>query len=349
MHLIAPEHFASGNVYQKELMENLGRVSKITQLNKASVYTFDWDRDSVTTLLPGGRTTFSAKPWVFYRGISRLQCVTLEWGGDPSARPTVNDTSCSFSKEYQLGSHVENALIEGEVKMHSSGAGNSITELISINNESPRKLVRLENGEGSVAQRFKVVRPNPISSLSFQTDMVCGSHTPSYAGSNLDTVGFNELSFSVTPFDHVRWGSLTVMETFTGLDPVENAPEGSFRWGHGPQTSCSFSVNENEKVILDFSFSNVLPEQDVTVVFNGNAVKNFSKLPRQQWLHEATSGKMPLYARKGENTVEFRYSRYNGLDPGSTFAPTDSRKLAVAFTEFKIEKDVPPQEETILH
>lgn len=348
LHLVLPEHFGSSNCYQKDFLDHLGKASGISSISKGQIYDYDWKREARSPLKSGSVSVFSAKAWLFYKNITELSNVTADWENSPSIHPTLNGGPSWFTKLYALETPARDALIEGEIHAFSKGEGNILTGSVSLDGEPPVNVCQVQGKTGAVRSRFKFFKRGPVSTLLFKVDMVCDVLTPSYPGSNLDTVKFNELWLKVTPLTDFRFGSTSLLETFQGLDPEENTPEGRFRWGHGPVTSCSFQVRKAQSVRVAYAFTNVIPGQEVTITHNGDVVGKLKDLLAQKWLTDVVRGELTLEARPGENTVNFQFSKYNGQCNTSTFAPKDTRPMAVAFTKLTIETVEPTQEQGVL-
>ena len=339
LRFVAPENFAATPGYQREFLEHMGPPASVTTISKGSLHTYRWTRDGVAPLAPGERADFSAKPWEFYRGATALRDLTTHWQGTPFVHPTRNGEWAWFSKDYRLGERPRRMLLDGEVDFFSSGAGNAFILVARLDGGETVPLVSATDACGGGKRRFKFVTPGPAQDVRFLVRMRCAAKTPQYPGSNLESVGFRELRFQATPLAALAWGSASLVETFQGLTPEETSPEGNFRWGHGPETSCTFQAKAGERIRLDFAFCNVLPDQSVQLLFNGRTVAAYDHLPRQKWLRETIADTLSLTTDAGENRLVFRFAAYNGQDAAATFAPGDTRPLAAAFTRLRIEKD----------
>lgn len=349
LHLItAGDAFSESTKHAQEFMKNMGQETSKASLSKATIYSYDWDRTPLSAVKPNETVEFSAKPWLFYRFVSELQDVTINWRNDPLVHATKNNTPCSFTKKYTMAADMANAVIDGSFSVLPSGGGSSISSELTINDQTKHSILHVDSADTNNIKRFRLIQRSSVSTLAFKTKIYCGVRQPAYPGSNLDTVGFRALKFSVTPIDEFRWGSLTFLEQFSGLDPQEESAQGKFRWAHGPETSCTFVADSDYAAVLDYSFSNPLPDQGIDILLNGNIIKSYNNIPDTPLMKSNLKEKIHFLAPKGENTIIFRFKKYNGLNQSTTFAPDDSRPLAAPFAKLRIDRDDRTSSNTLL-
>lgn len=349
LHLIAPgDAFGEINNHAQEFMKSMGRETSKASLSKATIYSYDWDRTPVSQVEPNKTVEFSAKPWEFYRLVSELQDVTISWQDDTIVHATQNNTACSFTKQYTIAPDLANVVIDGSFSILPPGSGSSISSELTVNNQIKHSILHADSANTNNTRRFRLIQHSKVSTLAFKTAIYCGVRQPAYPGSNLNTVGFKAFTFSVTPIDEFRWGSLVFLEKFNGLDPQEESAQGRFRWSHGPETSCTFVADSDCAIVLDYSFCNPLPDQSIDILLNGISIKSYHNIPASPWMTNTLEEKLHVRASKGENTVTFRFKKFNGLDPSSTFSLNDSRPLAAPFVKFRIEKEDDTLSDTLL-
>jgi len=115
-----------------------------------------------------------------------------------------------------------------------------------------------------------------------------------------------------------------------GLEPAETVGDASWRWGLGPRTELLFFLPGNANIILTIEYSQLPPQQAVTVSFNGVELET---------LH--CEGQCPIYrqyvlpGRKENNAIRFEYADWNGL--AARIVPDDIRPMAVSFTRLSLE------------
>jgi len=229
-------------------------------------------------------------------------------------------------------------MIEGNVRFVNSGLGNSFKLSAAFDDGVPMVVALSDTNEGNATRKFKIVRRSAFGKIRLTCEMRCDRRTPSYAGANLDTVGFQQLEIMNSPLRDVAFGSLSVNETTEGLNPLESSAEGLFRWGVSPGTVLSFQTGQETSMTLGYRFSSPIPGQTVMVEVNGNILKTYSDLKPHRWLQEGIDDVLLFKSISGNNTVVFHYLKGNGGCPDCTFAAQDPRALAVAFTNLRIEK-----------
>jgi hypothetical protein len=74
------------------------------------------------------------------------------------------------------------------------------------------------------------------------------------------------------------------------------------------------------------------------VEVNGKILRTYSDLKPHRWLQDGIDDVLPFKSTSGNNTVVFHYLKGNGNCPDCTFASQETRALAVAFTNLRIEK-----------
>ena len=96
----------------------------------------------------------------------------------------------------------------------------------------------------------------------------------------------------------------------------------------------------SKKLSLNFSFANIIQDQDILIEVNGKTLENLSNIGKDTVVKRQLNFK----GISGWNTLIFRYKYWNHqkVDFGDyrkvDFAPTDPRKLTVNFTQLHIEE-----------
>lgn len=118
-----------------------------------------------------------------------------------------------------------------------------------------------------------------------------------------------------------------------GLSGLERNNNEVWRWAIGPQTKINFFVDNQIKLNLKFAFKNgvPIPNQAVTVKFNGDDIRYFSA--SKIAMHEIISEDLTLKTKKGVNTIEFKYDDWNH---GKVVSGKDPRQLSIVFMDLSL-------------
>lgn len=335
---VTPHLFGAGqNEYEKEMLAAMGKPERVQRLDRLLVSTYEFGHMRNQLPEQARVALYSAKPWLFYKQASYGRNVAVEWTNTPLVHPTLNAEPCSFAYDVFPVGRQDGGLIEGHVGFVNSGSGNSFKLLAAFDDGAPMTVVLSDKVEGESTRRFKIVRRGAFDKLRLTCEMQCDIRTPSYPGANLDTVGFHQMELTNTPLRDVAFGSLSVSEATAGLNPPEATAEGLFRWGLSPGTTMSFQAAQESPMTLAYRFSNPIPGQTVMVEVNGQILRTYSDLQPHRWLQDGIDDVLPFKSVTGNNTIVFHYLKGNGSCQDCTFAPQDSRPLAVAFTTLRLE------------
>jgi hypothetical protein len=126
-----------------------------------------------------------------------------------------------------------------------------------------------------------------------------------------------------------------------GFGDLESNDKERWRWALGPKTRVKFYVDpaspdRARRFVLKLSFKNgiSIPDQCVTVRFNGKEMRHFSVA--EMAAPYAIDADIALAAQKGVNVLEFIYQDWNRRK--NTYVANDSRNLAVIFTRFALQR-----------
>ncbi|MBW4499008.1 MAG: hypothetical protein KME57_05395 [Scytonema hyalinum WJT4-NPBG1] len=121
--------------------------------------------------------------------------------------------------------------------------------------------------------------------------------------------------------------------TINGLSTIEqNSQSGTWRWALGPETRLKFKLQKPQSLMLFFSLSNPIDNQDIVIEINGATVDHLAAIKKD----DSFKRSIEFLGNEGDNTVLFKYKKWNQYK--GTFARKDQRHLAAFVTEFSIKE-----------
>ncbi len=193
-----------------------------------------------------------------------------------------------------------------------------------------------------------VHRANSFEQMDFRIQLMPDHNAPSMTGNPSGTLRLNKLQFYCNTVSGEEFSSHSLMTSEQGIGEIEPTLPKAFRWSDGPQTQIQFFTVTSRKIMLDFQMNNQLPGQDISIMFNGQAVHKFDNMPVAPWLHSWLTLHEELQSAPGMNTLEITYSKWNQKDePGGkvVLSEIDLRPMGVAIGRLLLNLDQPANED----
>lgn len=342
---------ASGLIYSDEnnvaevarraakLLADFGTQRAAEDLGCSSILRWDYARNPGVRLDgPPAKAAFTAYAPDFLKHVWQARDVQVYLSPlAHSVFPSDFERPGSFTARYRSESPLPPGDLALDLRYALEGRGNTFAVTCSFDGglELPTLLVRDLAAPGPV--RVLLRAPAPFHTLDVTVTMTTSSRSPSFASVS-DAVRFEKMELTALPPAPEQF-RLDIPVAVRDLSQVETAPEGSYRWGSGPETALRFKVAQAGRVRLELGMNNPIAGQGVTILLNGKEVRRLENIPPQPWLQNSEAVSIDMDAQAGENTVLLRYDLWNGKFPAPhhvSFAPGDGRKLAMAFTRLRL-------------
>ncbi|MFP5258474.1 MAG: glycosyltransferase family 39 protein [Acidobacteriota bacterium] len=247
--------------------------------------------------------------------------------------PSAFDHPGSFTARYASDTPIPAGDLALDLDYTLDGQGNTLAATCSFDDGAAQPLFVTHDPTGPTSKRYIIRAPKAFYAVDVAVTMVTSSRSPSFYNVS-DAVHFEQMALSVLPPLPEAFQS-DVPVAGQAISPVEDAPEGRYRWGLGPETTLRFMTAKPGTVRLLLGLNNPIAGQTMTILINGAPAQRLDNLPAQPWLKETRELTLDLDARAGENTITLGYDLWNAPNPSAPqahFAPGDGRSLAMAFT-----------------
>ena len=266
----------------------------------------------------------------FYRQVAAFSGMTISpyWGGEAIA--TRNNTASRL--EYRL----DNAAPAGPQQLQfileykNQGQGSRMAYAVRFDDEPPVPLFTSLGPDPAEAATVSIVREAPYKTMRFELETVCADLTARYPGGNLETAAFRGFDLEIVPASRFDSTPLAANLREQNLGKIEHGLDNIFRWGLGPTTALTFTLDAARPLVLEFDFDNTLDGQNVVVAVNGKILENISGLG----VGETRRLRLPITGRAGANDVLIAYSHWN--HGTVTFAETDIRPMALFIRRLRL-------------
>lgn len=251
--------------------------------------------------------------------------------------PSAFDRPGSFTARYVSDEPIPAGDLALDLDYANDGQGNTMAVTCSFDDGPAQQLFVSHDPTGPTAKRYIIRAPKAFRTVDVAVTMVTSSRSPSFYNVS-DAAHFEQMALTVLPPLPEAFQS-DVPVAVQAISQVEDAPEGRYRWGLGPETTLRFKTAKPGTVRLRLGLNNPIAGQTMTILINGAPAKRLDALPAQPWLKESTELTLDLDAVAGDNTVTFRYDLWNAANPAAPqayFAPGDGRTLAMAFTRLRL-------------
>ncbi|MBI4805650.1 MAG: glycosyltransferase family 39 protein [Desulfovibrio sp.] len=323
----------------QQLLTDFGKEYSIDTLSCSTIHRWNYARSPGIRLNSyPAKTSFTAYAPEFLKKVWQAQDVQIYLS--PLAHvifPSAFDTPGSFTVRYQNDTPVPTTDITLDLHYALEGSGNSMVVTCSFDDALAQEVFSSSAQAGTHPKRIILRAPNPYRTVDVTCTMTSSSLTPSfYTMSN--AVSFSKMELTILPTPPEEF-LLDLPVAIRDLSQVESTPEGSYRWGSGPETTLRFNVPKSGRIRLEMGLNNPIPGQGFTVLINDSIVKRLENLPAAPWLQNAKSVLLDVDVKAGDNTLVLRYDLWNGkpqASPAVNFAPGDGRALAMAFTSLRL-------------
>lgn len=323
----------------EKLLADFGTQRGAEDFGCSSIHRWNYARTPGVRLDgPPAKTAFTAYAPDFLKHV--WQALNVQVYLSPLAHsvfPSTFDQPGSFTARFQSSAPLPATDLALDLGFSLEGSGNTFDVACSFDG-GPRQQALLTHGPAGPAQARVLLRaPAPFHTLDVIVTMTTSSLSPSFASVS-DAVRFEKMELTALPSAPEEF-RLDLPVAVRDLSQVEAAPEGSYRWGSGPETALRFKVARAGQIRLELGLNNPIPGQSVTILLNGKEVRRLDNMPPHPWLKNPEHLSIDMDAQAGENTVLLRYDLWNGKFPAphhASFAPGDGRKLAMAFTRLRL-------------
>lgn len=316
---------------EKAGLEHQADISHPCGYYDISLYRIPRAQDLVVGELPQ-RLTVTAAPEEFFRSVHEAHDIQPEFsslGG--RIYPSAYDQQSRFSFRIDNPSHRLVPNVDIGVELDRS-ADDRFEVLYSFDGELPHPGVTAINAGGEGRMVLNLTRTEPFRTLELFMRMYSPSSRPSFYNIP-QTLHFNALNLMFQNSDP-RFDS-SVPLAITGLDHLETNSEREFKWGVGPQTDLTFSLEEGRALTLDLDVRSPIAGQRIEFILNGSSVGEAFAFNDQEY-HKVS---IPIPARQGENILTLRYGLWNHgghVSTSETFEKNDPRLLAASFAALRL-------------
>jgi hypothetical protein len=246
--------------------------------------------------------------------------------------PSKHGSEGSFAVRLRnaSGRHAPNLHVE----MNTSGESSQgqIEVSYRFDEEAFREAIILQRGSLNGTIHLDIWRDEPYSTLDIHTRLISSENSASFY-SIPSLPAFNGMTVTLSPTDERFDFQVPVVSS--QIDSPEQSGDMRYRWGNGPESILLFYSDAPQALTLRMEADSPIPGQRVEILLNGNSTGSLD-LPRA---HESASTDIIVQAVQGTNVLHLRYARWNRgdhQDPTETFAPQETRALAVRFTRLGI-------------
>lgn len=323
-----------------KLLADCGTPVAVDELSCATITTWDIARRPGTVIdaLPyKGR--FAAYAPDFLRTVYQTENVQILLS--PLAHtiaPAAYDQPGRFTVRFENKAMSKASDMALDMVLRRSGKGHVFQVFCAYDDEEPRLVFDLPPDWTADTARIRLQRRKPFQHLSVTVAMADPESNVSFYSIS-DSIRFEKMDIAVSETDAALDADVAVAMEHIG--EIETVPEGRFRWGLGPQSTMRFHLERPEPMRLEMACNNPIPGQTMEILVNGVVLAKVGPMAAQPWLAQTTPVHLDFAGQAGDNTVTLRYGTYNHQEPaapGSTFAPDDGRRLALAFTTLKLSR-----------
>jgi len=321
-----------------ELLADFGPPTNIEPLSCATITAWDLLRHpgSVMSNLPYNGT-FNAYAPEFLRTVLHAENVQILLS--PQAHtiaPTTYDQPGRFTARFENRTGAETMNLDLGITFRKTGNSHLLNIFCSFDGQEPEQVFALTQVWSADGARIRLQRLQPFTFLDVTVEMADPETNVSFYGMS-DAIRFEKMRLAARALTPDLDSGVAVLEE--NLGDVETAPEGRYRWGSGPESKLHFNLKKAKPMRLELDFNNPIEGQVLEIITNGTILKTIGPLAAQKWLGQTTSAHLDFEGLSGDNIITFRYKTYNhnkSGHPESTFAASDGRRLAVAFTKLRI-------------
>lgn len=323
----------------EKLLTDFGKERSVETLSCSTIHRWNYARSPGVHLnAPLDKAAFTAYAPEFLKRVWQARDVSIYLSPlAHSVYPSAFDRPGSFTVRYQNEAPLPATDLALDLHYSLEGSGNNFAVACSFDDAPAQEVFTSSVPAGTDPKRILLRASKPFRTLDVTCTMISSSLTPSFYSMS-DAVRFNKMELTSLPSAQEAF-LFDLPVAVRDLSQIENTPEGSYRWGSGPETALRFKVNQPGRIRLEIALNNPIPGQGVTVLVNGEGVKRLENMPARPWLQNPENVLLDVDAKAGENTVVLRYDLWNGKYPAphhANFAPGDGRKLAMAFTRLRL-------------
>lgn len=258
--------------------------------------------------------------------------------------PSHNQSPGRMEFEFDTSAEHTPTVISLDSRYHLKGQGNALKVFYRFDDEDLLPIQILNSMPSpSTSDDFPMAnsavsyqRLTPFRKLRVSFELNSAQTTPRYDGGNLSSVVLNSFTLGIDRLTQDLFSSSSILDnriSFDGIHGVERDGSKAWRWAMGPSSSLTLELPEDAPISMNFAFHNYIPGQSVSVVVNGQVVKQYNNLSRSQWLENSITDVITFPGLKGRNTVVFIFDKWNGQPERYL---TDAGTNSVAFTRLEL-------------
>jgi len=323
----------------EKLLTDFGMERSVERLSCSTIHRWNFARSPGVHLnAPLDKAIFTAYAPNFLKRVWHAQDIQVYLSPlAHSVFPSAFDRPGSFTVRFQNDTPHPATDLALDLHYSLEGNGNSFVVACSFDSAPTQEVFTSSSPVETDPKRVLLRASQPFRTLDVTCTMISSSLTPSFYSMS-DAVRFNKMELTSLPLPQEAF-LFDLPVAVRDLSQIENTPEGSYRWGYGPETALRFKVSKPGSIRLEIALNNPIPGQGVTVLANGALLKRIENMPSHPWLQRAENIFLDVDVEVGENTVVLRYDLWNGKYPPphqANFAPGDGRTLAMAFTRLRL-------------
>jgi len=258
--------------------------------------------------------------------------------------PSHNQSPGRMEIEFNRNAEHSPKVVSLDSRYHLKGQGNTLKVFYRFDEEDWFPIQSLDSMPPSTTSddfpfanhAVSYQRLAPFQKLRVAFELNCSQITPRYDGGNLSSAVLNGFTLGIDHLTQDLFASDGLLDnriSFVGFNGVERDGSKAWRWAMGPSSNLTIELPEDAPISIKFAFHSFIPGQSVSVMVNGQVVKQYSNLDRSQWIENSISDAITFSGIKGRNTVVFAFDKWNGQPERYL---SDAGTHSVAFTRLEL-------------
>lgn len=246
--------------------------------------------------------------------------------------------------EFNTSGEISPKIISLDSRYHLKGQGNTLRAYYRFDDEDWLPILFFDSmPSASTRDDFPFAnhavsyqRLAPFRKLRVAFELNCSQITPRYDGGNLSNVVLNSFTLGIDRLTQNLFSFEGILDnriSLVGINGVERDGSKAWRWAMGPSSGLELDLPEDAPITMNFAFHNFIPGQGVSVIVNGQVVKQYNNISRSQWLENSITDAITFSGIKGRNTVIFTFDKWNGHPERYL---SDAGTNSVAFTRLEL-------------